>query len=63
MKKSNDNILNCLVMATIKQIIIILQMIILLQIAMNFKNCSNSDEQKSSDIKNNRGVSDVELEV
>lgn len=36
MKKSNDNILNCLVMATIKQIIIIIQMIILLQIAMNF---------------------------
>lgn len=36
MKKNNDNILNCLVMATIKQIIIILQMIILLQIAMNF---------------------------
>lgn len=36
MKKSNDNILNCLVGATIKQIIIILQMIILLQLAMNF---------------------------
>lgn len=36
MKKSNDNILNCLVWATIKQIIIILQLIILLQIAMNF---------------------------
>lgn len=36
MKKSNDNILNCLVRATIKQIIIIIQMIILLQIAMNF---------------------------
>lgn len=36
MKKSNDSILNCLVMATIKQIIIIIQMIILLQLAMNF---------------------------
>lgn len=36
MKKSNDNILNCLVRATFKQIIIILQLIILLQIAMNF---------------------------
>lgn len=36
MKKSNNNILNCLVRATIKQIIIILQMIILLQLAMNF---------------------------
>lgn len=47
MKKSNDNILNCLVMAY----------------AQNFKNCSNSDEQKSNDIKNKRGVSNVELEV
>ena len=36
MKKSNDSILNCLVWATIKQIIIILQLIILLQLAMNF---------------------------
>lgn len=36
MKKSNDNILNCLVQATVKQIIIILQLIILLQLAMNF---------------------------
>ena len=36
MKKSNDNILNCLVIATVKQIIIIIQMIILLQLAMNF---------------------------
>lgn len=36
MKKSNDNILNCLVKATIKQIIVIFQLIILLQIAMNF---------------------------
>lgn len=36
MKKSNNNILNCLVRATIKQIIIIFQLIILLQLAMNF---------------------------
>lgn len=36
MKKSKDSILNCLVRATIKQIIIILQLIMLLQLAMNF---------------------------
>lgn len=36
MKKSKDSILNCLVRAAIKQIIIIIQMIILLQLAMNF---------------------------
>lgn len=36
MKKSNDSILNCLVKATIKQIIIVLQLVILLQLAMNF---------------------------
>ena len=35
----------------------------LIYYAQNFKNCSNSDEQKSNDVKNNRGVSDVELEV
>lgn len=35
----------------------------LIYYAQNFKNCSNSDEQKSDDVKNNRGVSDVELEV
>lgn len=35
----------------------------LIYYAQNFKNCSNSDKQKSNDVKNNRGVSDVELEV
>lgn len=35
----------------------------LIYYAQNFKNCSNSDEQKSNDVKNNRGVSDAELEV
>lgn len=35
----------------------------LIYYAQNFKNCSNSDEQKSNDVKNNRGVSDVELEI
>lgn len=47
MKKSNDNILNCLIMAYVQ----------------NFKNCRKSDEQKSNDVKNKRGVSDVELAV
>lgn len=36
MKKSDGNTLNCLVRAAIKQIIIILQLIILLQLAVNF---------------------------
>lgn len=36
MKKSNDNVIDCLVGATIKQIIIILQLIIFLQLDMNF---------------------------
>lgn len=35
----------------------------LIYYAQNFKNCSNSDEQRSNDVKNNRGVSDVELAV
>lgn len=35
----------------------------LIYYTQNFKKCSNSDEQKSNDVKNNRGVSDVELEV
>ena len=40
--------------------LIVLNLIYYIQ---NFKNCSNSDEQKSNDVKNSRGVSDVELEV
>lgn len=35
----------------------------LIYYAQNFKKCRNSDEQKSDDVKNTRGVSDVELEV
>ena len=54
MKKSNDNILNCLVRATIKQIIIIIQMIILLQLAMNFVYKATDRQNISNNISVNQ---------
>ena len=65
MKKSNDSILNCLVMATVKQIIIILQMIILLQIAMNFVYKATDRQNISNNISVDqecfKGIYDIAL--